>query len=348
LESVLIRITSPQRYMLHMTPSGEQLTLKGEFNHYQENAFSFNRAVAVSYGINLEDRGKVEITLNNIEGGSLECYQMIFVLKGKLSILGRGINGSINEIGSQQHNLCRISSNASRLVINSPGDEVVCINLSNVFFNRYLTEKHPVKKHFSNQEADGAIMLSTDSMYITSEMNAILQRIGNLSSDGFCDQLLLESKVIELMALQISQYEQLESRETVTLLKKEELERMQQARDILIDHTGEQLSLRALAHLVGTNEYNLKRDFKTVFGTSVYRYLSQYKMEQAKDLMMKTDITIAEISQRIGYKHATHFTSAFKKYFGYLPNKIKSAKLSLLLLIEDFSMLLENLELFIL
>ena len=184
-------------------------------------------------------------------------------------------------------------------------------------------------------------------MYITPEMSAILQRIGHSISDKFCNQLLLESKVIELMALQITQYEELERIQTPTTLKKEELERMQQAREILIGHTGDQLSLRTLAHLVGTNEYNLKRDFKTVFGTSVYRYLSQYKMEQAKDLMINTNNTIAEISQRIGYKHATHFTSAFKKYFGYLPNKIKSGKLSLLLLIEDFSVLFENLEIFI-
>jgi len=329
-----------------MTPSGEQLTLKGEFNHYQENTFSLNNRMAISYGINLEDKEKVEITLGNIEGRYSNCYQMVFVLKGTLSLHDRRFNTTIGEISTQQHNFCRLSTKSVKLVMSEHDDEIVCINISEEFLSRYLTEEHPLKKHFSNQKPFRTMILTNRSMYITPEMSAILQRIDHSSSGKLCNQLLLESKVIELMALQISQYEELERIQITTPLKKEELERMQQAREILIGHTGEQLSLRTLAHLVGTNEYNLKRDFKTVFGTTVYRYLSQYKMEQAKDLMITTDNTIAEISQRIGYKHATHFTSAFKKYFGYLPNKIKSGKLSLLLLIEDFSILFENLEIF--
>jgi len=52
---------------------------------------------------------------------------------------------------------------------------------------------------------------------------------------------------------------------------------------------------------------------------------------------------VAETSKKMGYKHATHFTNAFKKYFGFLPNKIKTGKFSMLLFCEDFTAILENL-----
>jgi len=65
-------------------------------------------------------------------------------------------------------------------------------------------------------------------------------------------------------------------------------------------------------------------------------------MEYAKSLLVENDLSIAEIADKTGYKHATHFTTAFKKYFGFLPNKIKSGKLSLLLFLEDFGLLLDN------
>ncbi|MCX2474019.1 AraC family transcriptional regulator [Pedobacter sp. MC2016-05] len=120
---------------------------------------------------------------------------------------------------------------------------------------------------------------------------------------------------------------------------------MHEVREILIQQSGDQLSLRALAHLVGTNEFNLKRDFKALFGKTVFAYLNQHKMEKAKNMLIEEDTTVSEISKRMGYKHATHFTSAFKKYFGYLPNKIKTGKLSLLIFFEDFIALLENLSL---
>lgn len=55
---------------------------------------------------------------------------------------------------------------------------------------------------------------------------------------------------------------------------------------------------------------NFKQQFKAAYSVPYMSYLNQYKMEQAKVMLM-------------GYKPVTHFTSAFKKYFGYLPDKIK-------------------------
>lgn len=329
-----------------MTPSGEQLTLKGEFNESYHNSFSFNKLVAVSYGMNVNNRNKVEITLNNPQHADVDSYQMIFVLKGQLILENKNQSTETIVLGSQQHNFLRFIQRSTRFIIEDVADEVICVSLSPKFLKRYLPSDHPVSKHFSNYVTENTLKLSSVNMHITPEIGSILQRLANVESSTFSDQLLLESKVIELMALQISQYERLLSGEAENELNKEEWERMQEARQILINQVGKkQLSLRELAHLVGTNEYNLKRDFKSVFGNSVYKYLSDYKMEEAKSLILNAKISIAEISKKIGYKHPTHFTSAFKKHFGYLPNKIKSGKLSLLLFLEEFSVLFENIEL---
>lgn len=40
-------------------------------------------------------------------------------------------------------------------------------------------------------------------------------------------------------------------------------------------------------------------------------------------MLLEGNHKIADVAITSGYKHATHFSSAFKKYFGYLPNKIK-------------------------
>lgn len=326
-----------------MTQSGEQLTQSGEFEPQNHNIYSYNKAVSLSYTVDLAKPRQVEIYMTGPDPKQLPLYQMIFVLKGKLSLCKKGKTQHYGQIESQQHNLCRIIPASSRLLLDNPNDEIICINLSPSFLQRYLPAGHPVQLQLSSGDPADPILLSPINLFLTPEISSILQRLGNNTNSGFCDQLLMESKVIELLALQISQFEQLQHSEAPSQLRKEEMERMQEARTILLQHTGEQLSLRALAHLVGTNEFNLKRDFKAAFGTTVYGYLNQYKMEQAKTMLIEKDVTIAEISNKMGYKHATHFSSAFKKYFGYLPNKIKSSKLSLLLFIEEFSALYENL-----
>jgi len=44
---------------------------------------------------------------------------------------------------------------------------------------------------------------------------------------------------------------------------------------------------------------------------------------------LKGNKKIAEVAKMMGYKRASHFTQAFKKYFGYLPNSIRMFFLTL-------------------
>ncbi|RYY33343.1 MAG: AraC family transcriptional regulator, partial [Sphingobacteriaceae bacterium] len=101
------------------------------------------------------------------------------------------------------------------------------------------------------------------------------------------------------------------------------VEKMNHVRDILLDNLNTELSLKELANQVGTNEFDLKRNFKKVFGNTVFGYLHQHKMEKAKQLLLTANNKVATVAELMGYKYATHFTNAFKKYFGYLPHKLK-------------------------
>ncbi|RZL68917.1 MAG: AraC family transcriptional regulator [Pedobacter sp.] len=332
-----------QRYNLNMTQSGEEITLKGEYNQLPDSVYSFNKAITVSHSINASDRKKVEIKMAHPDDSQQESYQMIFVMKGSVTLMQKNVINGVLEIGAHQHNLCKVTLQANRMVMGSQKDEVICINLSKDFLEKYIPSNH-LAHHQLSLTKDGEMLstLSLVNLPITPEINSIVQRLSASDSNDFLGQLLLESKVIELLALQIAQFEQVQNNSVSAPLKQTEMDKMFEAREILIQNTGEQLSLKSLALRVGTNEFNLKRDFKAVFGNTVYGYLNEYKMEQAKIMVIENEFTIAEISERVGYKHATHFTSAFKKYFGLLPNKLRSGKLSLLIFADELMVLFEN------
>lgn len=107
-------------------------------------------------------------------------------------------------------------------------------------------------------------------------------------------------------------------------LKAGEIEKMVEVKNILISNWAFPLSLKELAHKVGTNEFHLKKHFKMVFGSTVFKYLYQYKMERAKEMLTLQDLSIGEIAQKLGFKHATHFTASFKKHVGFLPRQYKT------------------------
>lgn len=295
-----------------MTHKGEQMTYKGEFQNHMFKGKKTALSVWYCKGSSLS----IPSEMPHLNGWNthLPLYQMVFVLKGKLSCSIKTARKPFATLEQQQHNL--IFACPEELVLNSITEEpheIIFIHISAEFLSRYLPLDHPA----------GENLFSKYQLHLTPEINSILNSLENSSHTGFCGKLFLESKVIELLAIQISQSEAVQKDIPLLQLKADELERMQQVREILISNLHSQLSLRTLAHMVGTNEFNLKRQFKAAFGTTVYGYLNQYKMEQAKALLIQGDSRVAEVSGKMGYKHATHFTSAFKKYFGYLPNKIK-------------------------
>lgn len=78
-----------------------------------------------------------------------------------------------------------------------------------------------------------------------------------------------------------------------------------------------------LARFAGTNEQYLKKYFKLYLGKTISQYTLEIKMNYAKNLLTTGKHRVADIARMIGYKHSTHFTTAFKKYFGFIPNSLR-------------------------
>ncbi|WP_222539056.1 helix-turn-helix transcriptional regulator [Pedobacter polysacchareus] len=310
-----------------MTQKGEQMTLKGE---KQDRSFYGSKDLAIGYSKKIALLNAEQDTALLTHPANPAGYRLIFVLKGKLSFNGDGACETLPLLESQQYNLIWTNGHLDLYKgLSEESNEIVFIEISAGFLSRYLPEDHPaaihmqtphVPEHAFTRDIQNVIFFSEQHLHISPEINAILNGLENSAHTGFCKRLFLESKVIELLAIKISQLEQ---QQPIPRLKQEEMDKMQEAREILIQHIDAPFSLRTLAHMVGTNEFNLKKQFKAAYGTTVYGYLNQYKMEQAKAMLLQGDARVSEVSEKMGYKHATHFTSAFKKYFGYLPNKIK-------------------------
>jgi len=82
-------------------------------------------------------------------------------------------------------------------------------------------------------------------------------------------------------------------------------------------------TLTDLARQVGINDCTLKRRFRQVFGTTVFGYLHNYRMEQARTLLLENQLTIAAIAHRVGYNNLCAFSTAFRKKFGMSPREMR-------------------------
>ncbi|MCU0526241.1 MAG: AraC family transcriptional regulator [Elainella sp. Prado103] len=155
----------------------------------------------------------------------------------------------------------------------------------------------------------------------TAAMQYALQQLLHCPYQGTTQRIYLESKVLELLALQVNQWIQDVDRSSLPrcTLHPNDIERLHHAQEILIKNLINPPSLLDLARQVGLNDYKLKQGFRQVFGTTVFGYLQTYRMQQAQRLLAEPDSSVAWVAQRIGYASQSRFCDAFKRQFGLSP-----------------------------
>lgn len=157
------------------------------------------------------------------------------------------------------------------------------------------------------------------SSSITPKMQIALQQILNCPYQGAIAQMYLESKVWELMALQLAQIIEDKERQSKHFLKKSDRDRLDLAQNILRDRFDNPPSLSNLAQEIGLNECALKRGFRQLFGTTVFGYLYQQRMEYAKQLLQQRELNVSQVAKKVGYSSQSRFATAFRKKFGVNP-----------------------------
>ena len=183
----------------------------------------------------------------------------------------------------------------------------------------------PTLKKFADDIADGHhSQLSKENLPISFAMNNCIQDIIHCPYSGGLKLLFLQSKSIELLVLQAEAFEQFSLRKDGSVVKSAyDKDRIIQAKDYLLQHADMPPSLPELARLAGTNEFKLKSGFRELFNNSVFGYLSEYKLDRAKEMLI-AGIPIKQIVSDLGYSSAQHFSLAFKKRYGTTPGRIKA------------------------
>lgn len=203
--------------------------------------------------------------------------------------------------------------------------EVLEINMPVTYYARLFG-------HYSRQQAQfiESILggkknhLQLGAFPMTVPMKWLISSIQRCTRKGLLKRLFLEAKVLELLMLQVEQSELPVVDRAGRVVRNPEVDAIYDAKAIIEKSIDNPPSIRELSKLVGLNEFSLKKGFRDTFQTTIYGYVNELKMQQARQLILEGDKTIHEIASLAGYKNPQHFTVAFKKYFGYLPSKLRA------------------------
>lgn len=271
--------------------------------------------IHISFG-NISLANKLQLYFES----DFDTVEMHFALKGKSLAISENFQKTV-QFDSYQHNIIYAHHMQGKMEFYGPDIHILEINLAPDFFKKFLPDHSGLFETFRNAiEKQHSSLINPDHNRISLEMYQILNDITNCDRKGIFKRIYLEAKVSELLLLQLEQLFHDES-STSSLSKKDE-EKIYAVRDYIVSNLNADCTLNDLAHQVGTNEFTLKKGFKELFGTTVFGFWNDTKMEQAKRLLLDSNMNISEVSYLIGYKNPRHFSAAFKRKYNVLPSKI--------------------------
>ena len=84
------------------------------------------------------------------------------------------------------------------------------------------------------------------------------------------------------------------------------------------------LSIDDFAYLTGRSPASFRREFKLKFGTSPRKWIIRQRLDKAAQLLQKSEMSVSEVAQEVGYESTSHFIQGFKKQFGHTPRQLSS------------------------
>ena len=86
----------------------------------------------------------------------------------------------------------------------------------------------------------------------------------------------------------------------------------------------DQFGVDRLAQAVGMSRSSLHRKLQKSLGISTSRFIREYRLKKALEILSNEEVTASEAAHRVGFSSPTYFNTSFHKFYGFTPGEVKS------------------------
>ena len=249
---------------------------------------------------------------------------LFFVENGLIKC--NSVNDGFWEIGALQHNLIYNSYNTNETLFKKQKDlRLTIVSFAPDYFMQLSEGGGRVTDTIASNVVSGKSFSlgSAPNLRLNLQMLQLLNGLDQAGDNAAVERLLTEAKVLELLALQIGQLHLEENLVSGRKLTAMDIRKLHDVRDIILSDLSANFTLSSLSREVGLNVYKLKFGFKFLFGQPVFQYLKEARLRYAAKQISSDTKPISEIAYEAGFATPSHFSDAFKKFYGLSPNKFR-------------------------
>lgn len=251
----------------------------------------------------------------------IDAVKIYFNRKGHSHIRYEQLSKSFSIRGGQ-YNMLYTAELDSRLSHIDNQSAMFSLQITRECFLNLIGEGRISLDPFTNKVAgQQPALFANEWLPINNAIEKCIDDIVLCAFAGEMKKLYLRSKAVELFLLFVQASSRRAEAKDTFVKSAADRERLYFARDYLTRNYADPVSLSELAKVTGLNAFKLKNGFRELFDTSVIDFLINYRLEQARELLMNTTKNVSEIAYETGYSSPSYFSKAFKKKYGAGPKK---------------------------
>ncbi|WP_324677921.1 AraC family transcriptional regulator [Hymenobacter sp. GOD-10R] len=252
----------------------------------------------------------------------LDVVHLHFNLRGRVVIENKR-SGRVHRMASYQHYLAYHPGFEATMRYEELESETFILQFTKEAFLALAQDASAPLRRFADDIRCGRpAVLGEENLHLGLALHTAIQEVLTCRFQGRLKKLFLYSKAIEILVLQTDAFAQADTPRRFARTEYDQ-ERLLFARDYLIQHLQLPPTLPELARLAGLNEFKLKKGFKEQFGQTVFGYLADFRLAEAKAQLIGGQKTASELAFELGYSSLQHFSTAFKKKFGVSPRELR-------------------------
>ncbi|MDO5548568.1 MAG: AraC family transcriptional regulator [Eubacteriales bacterium] len=190
------------------------------------------------------------------------------------------------------------------------------IEVTPAYYETWLKQQYP-EEYIHPLEA----FRTVDQTDYFPEMVHLLEQVKNYRGKGIAAKLFYEGKVAEAVALVVERgrTSPLPGKE----LSEDEQRQIQNVTAYINDHYAMDLPQERLARIACMGTTKLKSSFRQYHGCTITEYIQQRRITHGEQLLAKTDLSIGQVAQSVGYHSTSRFGELFRKHTGLLPSEYR-------------------------
>ena len=171
---------------------------------------------------------------------------------------------------------------------------------------------------------EGRLRNHAQALPLTAPLRRVLRDLIAPAYAGGMGRLYRQSKALEFIA---HQFDLLAQEDTAGASPSgPELVRVRRARDRLLEDLRDPPALDELAASVKLTPRRLNAGFRQLFGTTVFDYLRDARMDAARRMLDEgMDLPLKQLAWHVGYGQATNFVTAFRRRYGVSPGRYRKS-----------------------